>query len=61
MLLKLYPRNTWPDNKRMLQARSFGVLIPDQGSTPIPAMIAFLTLALCVGPVMEEVVFRGYL
>ena len=27
----------------------------------IPAMIAFLTLALCVGPVMEEVVFRGYL
>lgn len=27
----------------------------------IPLMIGFLTLALCVGPAMEEVVFRGYL
>ena len=27
----------------------------------IPAMVAFLSLALFIGPVMEEVVFRGYL
>lgn len=27
----------------------------------VPAMIAFLSLALVVGPLMEELVFRGYL
>jgi len=33
--------------------------VSDTGS--IPAMVAFLSLALFVGPAMEEVVFRGYL
>lgn len=33
--------------------------VSDTGS--IPAMVAFLSLALFIGPVMEEVVFRGYL
>jgi len=33
--------------------------ISETGS--IPAMAAFLVLALLVGPIMEEVVFRGYL
>lgn len=33
--------------------------IQETGS--VPGMAAFLTLALFVGPVMEEVVFRGYL
>lgn len=31
-----------------------------QGTESVPGMIGFLTLALIVGPVMEEVVFRGY-
>jgi len=31
-----------------------------QGTESVLAMIGFLTLALVIGPVMEEVVFRGY-
>ena len=32
-----------------------------QENSGIIGMVGFLTLALCIGPVMEEVVFRGYL
>jgi len=32
-----------------------------QGTGSVTGMIGFLTLALIIGPVMEEVVFRGYL
>ncbi len=32
-----------------------------QGTDSVTGMIGFLTLALIIGPVMEEIVFRGYL
>jgi membrane protease YdiL (CAAX protease family) len=32
-----------------------------QGTGSVTGMIGFLTLALIIGPVMEEIVFRGYL
>lgn len=32
-----------------------------QGTESVTGMIGFLTLALIIGPVMEEIVFRGYL